>query len=140
MNIHEACQNEIDALHRCFEDWFNGRVPRTAEAFGRIDAALGKAFVIVMPQGSKVERGPLLKGLYDAHGGRQGIRIWIENVLVLVEDRALVVAEYEEWQMEGGETTSRHSTAVFRRSEEKPNGLEWLRVHETWFDRRPSSS
>ena len=138
MPIQEACRNEIDTLHRCFEDWFNGRVPGTAEAFGRIETALGEAFVIVMPQGSKVERAPLLNGLYDAHGGRKGIRIWIENVRVLEEDRALVVAEYEEWQTEGGEPTSRHSTVVFRRNEDKPNGLEWLRVHETWFDRRPS--
>lgn len=138
MTIQEACRNEIDALHRCFEDWFNGSVPGTEEAFGRIDAALGEAFAIVMPQGNKVEREPLLKGLYDAHGGRSGIRIWIENVRVLEEDRALVVAEYEEWQKEGGETTSRHSTAVFRRNEQKPNGLEWLRVHETWFDRPPA--
>lgn len=138
MQIHEACRNEIDTLHRCFEDWFNGRVPRTSEAFNRIDTALAETFVIVMPQGNKVERGPLLKGLYDAHAGRQGIRIWIEQVRVLEQDRALVVAEYEEWQEEGGETTSRHSTAVFRRSEEKSNGLEWLRVHETWFDRPPS--
>ncbi|MCY3713720.1 MAG: DUF4440 domain-containing protein [Gemmatimonadetes bacterium] len=138
MTIQEACRNEIDALHRCFEDWFNGSVPRTEEAFGRIDAALGEAFVIVMPQGSKVERAPLLKGLYDAHAGRSGIRIWIENVRVLEEDRALVVAEYEEWQTEGGKTTSRHSTAVFRRNDQKPNGLEWLRVHETWFDRPPA--
>ena len=138
MTIQEACRDEIDALHRCFEDWFNGCVPKTAEAFSRIDTALGEDFVIVMPQGKKVERGPLLKGLYDAHAGRQGIRIWIENVRVLEEDRALVVAEYEEWQTEDGEPTSRHSTAVFRRDEEKPNGLEWLRVHETWFDRRPA--
>ncbi len=138
MTMQEVCRNEIDTLHRCFEDWFNGRVSRTAEAFGRIDTVLGEAFVIVMPKGNKVERGPLLEGLYDAHGGRQGIRIWIENVGVLEEDRTLVVAEYEEWQAEDGETTSRHSTAVFRRNEEKPNGLEWLRVHETWFDRRPA--
>lgn len=138
MQIQEACRNEIDALHRCFDDWFNGQVPRTEEAFGRIDAALGESFVIVMPQGGKVERAPLLKGLYDAYGGRRGIRIWIENVRVLAEDQVLVVVEYEEWQTEDGDTTSRHSTAVFRRNEEKPHGLEWLRVHETWFDRRPS--
>ncbi len=138
MQIHEACRNEIDTLHRCFEDWFNGRVLKTAEAFNRIDTVLAETFVIVMPQGSKVERAPLLKSLYEAHTGRQGIRIWIEHVRVLEEDQALVVAEYEEWQEEGGETTSRHSTAVFRRNVEKPNGLVWLRVHETWFD-RPTS-
>lgn len=133
MPIHEACRIEIDALHQCFEAWFNGRVPRNAETFDRIDTALGAAFVIVLPQGGKVERAPLLKGLYDAHGSRQGIRIWIENVQVLEEDRALVIAEYEEWQEEGGETTSRHSTVVFRRNDGNPNGLEWFRVHETWF-------
>ena len=138
MPILESCRNEIEVLHQCFEDWFNGRVPRTAESFSRIDIALAEAFVIIMPQGSKVERTPLLKALYEAHSGRQGIRIWIERVRVLEEDHALVVAEYEEWQSEGGETTSRHSTAVFRRDTEKPNGLEWLRVHETWFD-RPAS-
>jgi hypothetical protein len=138
MPVIDACRDEIVALHACFEDWFNGRVPRTSEAFNRIDTALAETFVIVMPQGSKVERAPLLKGLYEAHTGRQGIRIWIEHVRVLEEDQALVVAEYEEWQEEGGETTSRHSTAVFRRNVEKPNGLEWLRVHETWFD-RPTS-
>ena len=138
MLVHEACQNEIDTLHRCFEAWFNGHVPKTAEAFSRIDTALAETFVIVMPQGSKVERAPLLKGLYEAHAGRPGIRIWIKHVRILEEDQTLVVAEYEEWQTEDGETTSRHSTAIFRRSVEKPNGLEWLRVHETWFDRPPS--
>ena len=138
MHLLEACQNEIDELHRCFDDWFNGRTPRTPEAFDRIESVLGEAFVIVMPQGRKVERASLLKGLYEAHTGRAGIRIWIENVLVVAEDPALVVAEYEEWQEEGGEITSRHSTVVFRRNAELPNGLEWLRVHETWFDGTPA--
>ena len=75
-----------------------------------------------------------MKGLYEAHAGRPGIQIWIEHVRVLEEDHALVVAEYEEWQEEGREITSRHSTVVFRRDDAMPNGLEWLRVHETWFD------
>lgn len=134
MGIQKACRDEIDTMHRCFEDWFNGRSPRTDEAFSRIGSALGESFVIVMPQGRKVERAPLLKGLYEAHAGRPGIRIWIDHVRILEEDHALVVAEYEEWQEEGGETTARHSTVVFRRDNAMPNGLKWLRVHETWFD------
>ncbi len=138
MHLLEACQNEIDELHRCFDDWFNGRTSRTPEAFGRIESVLGEAFVIVMPQGRKVERTPLLKGLYDAHTARADIRIWIENVRVVAEDDALVVAEYEEWQEEGGVITSRHSIVVFQRNADLPNGLEWLRVHETWFDGTPS--
>ena len=138
MQLLEACQNEIDELHRCFDDWFNGRTTKTHEAFDRMESVLGEAFVIVMPQGRKVERAPLLKGLFDAHTGRAGIRIWIENVRIVTEDQGLVVAEYEEWQEEGGEITSRHSTVVFRRNAALPNGLEWLRVHETWFDGTPA--
>ncbi len=134
MSLLDSCRNEIEALHRCFDDWFNGRVPKTTASFGRIESALDEAFVIVMPQGRKVARAPLLKGLYDAHGARSGIRIWIEQVRVLAEDRQLVVAEYEEWQEEDGEITSRHSTAVFRRDSVLPEGLVWFRVHETWFD------
>ena len=133
MQLIESCRNEIDALHCCFESWFNGRVPRNSGTFERMGTVLGKAFVIVMPHGGKVEREPLLKVLFEAHSGRPGIRIWIENVRVLAEDHELVVAEYEEWQEEGGETTSRHSTVVFRRNDAMPNGLEWMRVHETWF-------
>ena len=138
MTLLESCRNEIDILHRCFDDWFNGRVSRTSEAFDRMEAVLGESFVIVMPHGGKMERAPLLKVLHEAHNGRPGIRIWIENVRLLAEDHDLVVAEYEEWQEEAGETTSRHSTVVFRRNDAMPNGLEWLRVHETWFGGTPS--
>ncbi len=138
MPIQDACRNEIDVLHRCFEAWFNGRVPRTPEVFNRMETVLGEAFVIVMPHGGKLARAPLLKVLYEAYTGRPGIRIWIENIRVLEEDHALVVAEYEEWQEEGGETTSRHSTVVFSRNDAMPNGLEWLRVHETWFEAPPA--
>lgn len=133
MSLLEVCRKEIETLHRSFDDWFNGRVPSTLDNFSLIESVLGESFVIVMPEGNKLERTPLLQSLYEAHSSRTDIRIWIKNVRIVSEDEALVVAEYEEWQEDGGQMTSRYSTVVFRRNGTMPNGLEWLRVHETWF-------
>ena len=131
--MESTCRKEIIELHQFFEDWFTGHLPKTEAAFSRMDEVMGKEFIIIMPQGRKVKRAPLLKGLYDAHGAQPGIRIWIENVQLHAADRPLVVAEYEEWQQTDGAPVSRYSTAVFREKEHTPNGLEWVHVHETWF-------
>lgn len=134
MSLLKKCRKEIETLHQSFDDWFNGRVASTLDNFSHIESALGESFVIVMPQGNKLERTTLLKSLYEAHASWTGGRIWVENVRVVSEDEGLVVAEYEEWQENEGDKTSRYSTVVFRRNSTMLNGLEWLRVHETWFD------
>jgi len=126
---------EIVELHDFFNEWFNAVLPKTREAFNRMHAVMDEGFTIVMPGGRRVERGPLLDHLFDTHGGRPGLRIWIENVRMLADDGRLAVVEYEEWQEEGGQTTSRYSTAAFERRDGTPNGLVWIRVHETWFSR-----
>lgn len=139
-------QTEIVELHRFFQNWFNGDIPCTDEAFQRMDRVMDDGFTIVMPNGKRIDRDPLLTGLYKAHGGRPGIRIWIEHVRLLMTEGPMAVVEYEEWQQEGETTTARVSTAVFRDEPAAPNGLSWLRVHETWFepqnknwfDRQPS--
>jgi hypothetical protein len=134
MEVSVFC-TEIVELHQFFQDWFNAVLPKTPEAFGRMSRVMGEEFTIVMPQGRRMEREPLLNRVFELHGGRPGVRIWIENVRTLVEEGPLAVVEYEEWQEEGGQTTSRYSTAVFRRQADTPNGLSWVRVHETWFTR-----
>lgn len=130
--MESSYQAEIVELHRFFQQWFNGELPRTDETFRRMTRVMSDDFVIVMPDGKRIERDPLLEGLYGAHEGRPGIRIWIENVRMHVREGALAVVEYEEWQQQDGETTVRLSTAVFRDTPGTPNGLSWLHVHETW--------
>lgn len=133
--MNSPCGVEIVELHQFFEDWFNGNIPDTDVQFQRMDDVMDTSFVIVMPDGKRVTRDPLLALLKKSHGKRAGIRIWIESVQVLVSEGGIVIAEYEEWQEENGETTSRVSTVVFREKADAPNGLSWVRVHETWFDR-----
>lgn len=128
-------EKEIVELHDFFQDWFNAVLPQSQEAFNRMDRVIDRRFAIVMPSGVRVEREVLLARLFGAHGARSGIRIWIERVSVLIETDDLAVVEYEEWQEEGGEVTSRYSTVVFRRQQNVPNKLVWVHVHETWFTR-----
>ena len=132
--MDSPCEIEIVELHQFFEDWFNGRLPDSEDAFERMDAVMASCFEIVMPEGKRVPRDPLFSLLKNAHGKRTGIRIWIENVREILHEGGVVMAEYEEWQEEGGETTSRVSTVVFREAAGTPNGLSWTRVHETWFE------
>lgn len=134
--MESTCEKEIVELHQFFEDWFNGRLPNTVEGFKRMESVMSPDFIIVMPQGRKVARTPLLKGLFDAHSAQQGIRLWIENVRLHAADGPLIIAEYEEWQQSGDAApVSRYSTAVFRQKSNTPNGLEWVHVHETWFEK-----
>jgi len=128
--MERACESEIRELHRFFEDWFAGRLPRTPEAFERLRAALAPGFMLVTPDGRRTERDALLAGLEQAHGTQSDFRIAIERV----EPRAVVgeacLVLYEERQHRGDEANARLSAAWFRRAPDAPHGVVWLHVHE----------
>lgn len=135
--MEQRCENEVVELHRFFQDWFNGVLPPTEEAFERFSSVMADEFVIISPNGELTERDELVERLRAAHGiwrrlSRPG-RIWIENLRVRhrVGDQILVL--YEEWQEMDGESRGRLSTALFRLRETAPNGVQWLHVHEVWL-------
>jgi hypothetical protein len=135
--MEQRCSDEVVQLHQFFQDWFNGVLPPTDEAFDRFSSVMGERFIIISPSGELTEREELLERLRAAHGiwremSRPG-RIWIENLQVRhqVGDQVLVL--YEEWQEIEGESRGRLSTALFRRREGTPNAVEWIHVHEVWL-------
>lgn len=135
------CRTEVIELHRFFTWWLRGEVPNTDAAFSLVPDALGEDFVLVAPGGGTQERAALLSWLRGAHGSRAGavrdFRIWIRNYRCrrLGPDHAL--ACYEEWQALDGAERGRLSTAVFRRAADRPNGVVWEHVHETWIGPTP---
>jgi len=135
--MEQRLSDEVVELHRFFQDWFNAVLPPTDAAFERFSSVMAERFVIISPNGELTERDELLERLRDAHGiwreMSQPGRIWIENLQVRhqVGDQVLVL--YEEWQEIEGEPRGRLSTALFRRSEDTPNGVEWVHVHEVWL-------
>jgi len=128
--MEQACETEIRELHRFFEDWFGGRLPREEEAFARLRAALAAGFMIVTPDGRRTEREALLAGLERAHGSQAELSIAVERVecRAVVGDACLML--YEERQSRGNEANARLSAAWFRRAPDASNGVAWLHVHE----------
>jgi hypothetical protein len=133
----ELFRNEVEALHRFFEGWFNGTIAATDDNFARLENVLGRPFTLISPDGQISERAALIAGLQAAHGSRKDdrppFRIWIENLTLRpLSDRHYLVS-YEEWQEIKGQTTARLSTALFCRELAPANRLQWLHVHETWL-------
>lgn len=135
--MEAQCEAEVRQLHQFFQDWFNAALPPTQEAFQRFESVMAERFMIISPDGVRTERAELIERLRQAHGiwrqGSQPGRIWIDNLQVrhVVGDQAMVV--YEEWQEIEGESRGRLSTAVLRRRQATPHGVEWLHVHEVWM-------
>ncbi len=122
--------DEIERLHRFFDDWFTAALPDTSEAFAPIERALVSGFELVAPDGRCLPREILLRSLREAWGSRRdqpGFRIRVEAVRLRRVTDALVVAVYEEWHDGAGPAQGRSSLAVLERC---PDGLRWLHVHE----------
>jgi hypothetical protein len=136
-----AFKQEIEDLHVFFENWLSGKLEKTQESYTRFEAVMAKSFCIVNPEGTLSERGPLLAGLFAAHGSKPDLRIWIKNTHLHLDFGTTVIATYEEWQSHQNLTEGRLSTVVFAKDKGSankllPNGLSWLHVHETWLPKQ----
>lgn len=138
-SLEERAEREVEELHRFFQDWFNGEVENTDDAYSRFSEVLAQGFVIVGPGGVAQERQDLLDGLRRAYApeGTEPVELWIENFRLHrqlpTEDGDLVLVSYQEWQQRGESRRGRLSSALLREHPGTPNGLEWLHVHETWL-------
>lgn len=132
MTRSEAVREEIVQLHEFFEGWFTGQLPDTDAAFRRFSDVMAAEFVLVSPDGEESTRTDLIERLRGAHRSDPDIEIRVEQVRTIAGGDELILARYEEIQESGQERTRRLSTVVFRRAPGAPNGLEWVRVHETW--------
>ena len=133
-NLARRCLAEIDDLHRFFVAWLGGDA---AAELARCEWALGPGFQIVEPDGTIVEREPLLQALGSARGKHNDpdrpFSIRIEDATARAPSGALCLVTYVERQIVRGQSTARRSTALFRNTPDGPNGVEWLHVHETWI-------
>jgi len=145
-SVDDRCHDEVVALHRFFEDWFNGRFPAPEAAasggsetdpFDRFRGVLAEGFEIIFPNGQMIGRDAILKSVHDTCGVnlRTGtpIRIWIDGFRSRPIDQGHQLVTYQEWQQTEGAPRGRRVTAVMRRQDEAPNGVEWLHVHEVWL-------
>lgn len=138
ISMIEQCRQEVDQLHQFFEDWFNGNIQNGDDTFGRFAKVLGEDFRIISPNANVTPKSELAVGLKSAYGiwtsKEPGWHIYIKNFEGRTLGQGICLVTYEEWQGPSIEDTQkRRSSALFRSNEEKPLGVEWVHVHETWM-------
>lgn len=122
-------QREIDELHAFFESYFLGRTASIA----RVDAVLAPEFTMAGPDGSVGDRATTMQAIEAGHGHTDHLTIRCSDHLLLCESDPLVVAQYIEHHELRDRSNHRRTTVVFRRDATAPNGLVWVRAHETWI-------
>jgi|AntRauTorcE11897_2_1112592.scaffolds.fasta_scaffold10438_5 hypothetical protein len=135
----ESCKTEIIELHQFFEDWFCGRISDTHETFKRLEQSLAAEFEMITPGADIIPREKLLKQLRSMNGAYKSedkpSAIWVKHIEGRRITHELCLMRYEEWQGDDNQTNpkGRLSSALFRRTEETPNSVEWVHLHEVWI-------
>ena len=124
-------REEIVELHEFFEAWFLG----TEDSLERVEQALGAEFTFVGPDGGETDRQATIDRLDAGRGHTSELRITTSEHRLLHQSDDVLMASYIEGHELAASTNRRLSTVVFTVDPGGPNGLRWLRVHETWLDR-----
>ncbi len=130
-----SCRTEVHGLHDFFVEWFNDGIDDTDAEFARVARALHPSFSMVVPSGRTLDRVTALEQIRGAHASAtegDPVRIAIVDVVSLVAEAGGVLVNYEEQQFSGEVPQNRRiSTAYFTPAPGAPNGVQWLRLHET---------
>lgn len=132
--MEQQAEREVVELHRFFQSWFTGEVPREDDHFQRVVDALAEDFFLISPDGVRMDRSAILKMIQGAWGARPpGFSVWIQQVETQWTGNDVVLLTYEEWQSDVADTRGRLASALFRVNEHAPGGVEWVHLHETWL-------
>ncbi|MFU8812957.1 MAG: DUF4440 domain-containing protein [Balneolaceae bacterium] len=129
--MEKQSKKEIIDIHRFFEAWLNGRMPKSGDELSALDCRLDDRFLMVSPSGRISDKAGLMENLMQAHGSWSGEEIWIENMECRYNEGGLCLMMYEEWQgRRDGEKRGRLSTVLFRVDGGTPI---WVHLHEVWL-------
>lgn len=124
-------RQEIEELHDEFEAWFLG----AGDSLDRVEAALHPDFTFVGPHGDETDRQTTIDRIDAGRGHASDLTIaTTDHGLVHATDEVVVARYVEGHDWADGRTNRRLSTVVFLVDPDGPNGLRWLRVHETWLE------
>ena len=122
-------RREIEELHDVFQRYFLG----TIDSLDRVEVALAPEFSIVGPTGVESSRRETMRALLAGHGHTAELVITITDPELLAETSDTIVARYVENHLLARRSNHRVTTVVFAKDAKAPNGVRWLRAHETWI-------
>ena len=131
--LSDLAWQEVVALHAFFETWL--QESQSVMDFSEVEAAIGKNFRLISPDGTIDEREAIISSIRDARGsrGRTFTMAVLDPHAIWAGDGA-VLLEYTEQQYRDGQTTRRRSTALFLVNPAAPRGVEWRHLQETWLE------
>jgi putative acetyltransferase len=131
MTTPERFATEVIDLHRFFQDWFNGTIPKNEQVFQRVAAVWPESFVLVDKRNGLHDAASILQDTYDFHGAFPKLKIHIRGLVVTeIPGTSVAVARYEEWHVDENETEARLCSATLVCSPES-GSVRWVHIHES---------
>ena len=132
-DLADLAWEEVVALHAFFEIWF--RESESVMDFSEVEAAIGKDFRLISPDGNTDEGSTVVSWIRDARGSRgPDFTIVVSDPLVVWAGDGAALLEYTEQQYRDGRMTRRRSTALFLANSSAPRGVVWRHLQETWME------
>jgi hypothetical protein len=132
-SLADLAWREVVALHAFFKTWL--QESESVMDFSEVEAAIGKDFRIISPDGTIEEREAVVSSIRNARGSRgRNFTIGVLDPLAIWASDGAALLEYTEQQYRDGRTTSRRSTALFLADPAAPRGVVWCHLQETWID------
>jgi hypothetical protein len=132
-SLTDLAWQEVVALHAFFETWL--QESESDMDFSEVEAAIGKDFRIISPDGTIEEREAVVSSIRNARGSRgPTFTIAVLDPHAIWASDGAALLEYAEQQYRDGRTTRRRSTALFLASPAAPRGVVWRHLQETWME------
>ncbi|KAL2610006.1 hypothetical protein R1flu_028579 [Riccia fluitans] len=130
-----SATREVVEVNTALVLWVNGDCPNTDAAHNRILSVMAEDATMVYPWGEERILRKSVITYKDKYGLKKNakVQVWMDGMKVqkLADDIFLVT--WQNWQqLTNGENRKGYfATAILRTKLGNPNGLEWVRVHET---------
>ncbi len=108
MNRENAVDGEVRELHQFFQGWYRGNLDNAD--FQRFAGVMGEGFEIILPDAAILPRQRIVDAVHSQKGSDRQAELWIDNVRVVHETEAFIIATYEEWQGRAG-LAGRHTAS-----------------------------
>jgi hypothetical protein len=132
-SLADLAWREVVALHAFFETWL--QESESVMDFSEVEAAIGKDFRIISPDGTIEEREAVVSSIRNARGSRgPTFTIGVLDPHAIWASDGVALLEYTEQQYRDGRTTRRRSTVLFLADPAAPRGVVWRHLQETWMD------
>ncbi|BBN20033.1 sucrose-6-phosphatase [Marchantia polymorpha subsp. ruderalis] len=130
-----SATREIVDVNTALVMWVNGDIPNTDAAHNRILGVMAEDGTMVYPWGEERLLRKSVVSYKSKHGLKKDskVQVWMDCIKEQKLADNIILVSWQSWQQStsGENRKGNFATAILRTKMGTPNGLEWVRVHET---------